>query len=371
MLQLLRDMGAPTESDDGQAMAWMGMPTDDEHMPGLATDEQLAELRAATGVGGERPVHRPDGDAPPGRDRHGELRRRARQERRRPDVRRRPGRGARPRRSPSSSRCIRSSDQPYTSRAMADRPPVPAGNGPPHASSASLPLPCRCLPSACRLHPRSAFPYRPPAPDKTVPGPPTPTTTLPTATTVPTITTPARHRAGHRRPRRPWRPWPRPGPAIGEVVDIGNAKSASGPGLVPCGRARRHPELLDHRVPGTVRRCLPTAVGRHIRRLPGAHQQDPGVRRLRVPHHLPGGVRLRRLLLRPGRLPRLRRRRPRGARPARRRLRPVGGGRSDGPRPRPRHPGAHRRPRPQRPDCLHRATSRLLLRGVVGARGAR
>ena len=26
MLQLLRDMGAPTESDDGQAMAWMGMP---------------------------------------------------------------------------------------------------------------------------------------------------------------------------------------------------------------------------------------------------------------------------------------------------------------------------------------------------------
>jgi uncharacterized protein (DUF305 family) len=50
MLQLLRDMGAPTESDEGQAMAWMGMaPTDDEHMPGLATDEQLAELRAAKG----------------------------------------------------------------------------------------------------------------------------------------------------------------------------------------------------------------------------------------------------------------------------------------------------------------------------------
>ena len=50
MLQLLRDMGAPTASDDGQAMAWMGMaPTDDEHMPGLATDAQLAELRAAKG----------------------------------------------------------------------------------------------------------------------------------------------------------------------------------------------------------------------------------------------------------------------------------------------------------------------------------
>ena len=49
MLQLLRDMGAPTESDDDQAMAWMGMPTDDEHMPGLATDAQLAELRSAKG----------------------------------------------------------------------------------------------------------------------------------------------------------------------------------------------------------------------------------------------------------------------------------------------------------------------------------
>jgi uncharacterized protein (DUF305 family) len=50
MLQLLRDMGAPTEGEEGQAMAWMGMAMDAEEMPGLATDEQLDELRAATGT---------------------------------------------------------------------------------------------------------------------------------------------------------------------------------------------------------------------------------------------------------------------------------------------------------------------------------
>ncbi len=49
MLQLLRDMNAPTEGEQGQAMAWMGMPMNDEDMPGLATDEQLAQLRAAKG----------------------------------------------------------------------------------------------------------------------------------------------------------------------------------------------------------------------------------------------------------------------------------------------------------------------------------
>lgn len=50
MLQLLRDMNAPTESEEGQAMAWMGMAMNDEDMPGMATAEQLAELRASSGT---------------------------------------------------------------------------------------------------------------------------------------------------------------------------------------------------------------------------------------------------------------------------------------------------------------------------------
>jgi uncharacterized protein (DUF305 family) len=31
-------------------MAWMGMPTTHDAMPGMATDEQLAELRASSGA---------------------------------------------------------------------------------------------------------------------------------------------------------------------------------------------------------------------------------------------------------------------------------------------------------------------------------
>lgn len=50
MIQLLRDMDAPTESEEGQAMAWMGMAMNDEDMPGMATAEQLAELRASSGT---------------------------------------------------------------------------------------------------------------------------------------------------------------------------------------------------------------------------------------------------------------------------------------------------------------------------------
>lgn len=50
MIQLLRDMDAPTESEEGQAMAWMGMAMNDEDMPGMATAEQLAELRSSNGA---------------------------------------------------------------------------------------------------------------------------------------------------------------------------------------------------------------------------------------------------------------------------------------------------------------------------------
>ena len=50
MIQLLRDMHADLSSDDGMAMAWMGMPTDPDQMPGMATAEQLHELANASGT---------------------------------------------------------------------------------------------------------------------------------------------------------------------------------------------------------------------------------------------------------------------------------------------------------------------------------
>jgi uncharacterized protein (DUF305 family) len=50
MLQLLADMDAPTVSEDGTAMAWMGHAGDPSTMPGMATAEQLDELAAATGA---------------------------------------------------------------------------------------------------------------------------------------------------------------------------------------------------------------------------------------------------------------------------------------------------------------------------------
>jgi uncharacterized protein (DUF305 family) len=49
MLQLLAEMGAPALAEDGQAMAWMGHPVDASEMPGMATEEQLDALAAASG----------------------------------------------------------------------------------------------------------------------------------------------------------------------------------------------------------------------------------------------------------------------------------------------------------------------------------
>jgi uncharacterized protein (DUF305 family) len=49
MLRLLEEMGAPTVSDDGMAMAWMGHPVEPSEMPGMATPDQLDELARATG----------------------------------------------------------------------------------------------------------------------------------------------------------------------------------------------------------------------------------------------------------------------------------------------------------------------------------
>jgi uncharacterized protein (DUF305 family) len=54
MIQLLREMGAPTESDEGQAMAWMGMPMNDADMPGMASDDELDALSIASGAEADR-----------------------------------------------------------------------------------------------------------------------------------------------------------------------------------------------------------------------------------------------------------------------------------------------------------------------------
>ncbi len=50
MIQLLRDRDAPEAAESDQAMAWMGMPTTHEAMPGMATDEQIEELAGAEGA---------------------------------------------------------------------------------------------------------------------------------------------------------------------------------------------------------------------------------------------------------------------------------------------------------------------------------
>ena len=54
MIQLLRGMGAPEAAETDEAMAWMGMPTTHETMPGMATQAQLDELAASSGAAADR-----------------------------------------------------------------------------------------------------------------------------------------------------------------------------------------------------------------------------------------------------------------------------------------------------------------------------
>ena len=49
MIQMLRDMGQPEAAETDEAMAWMGMPTTQEQMPGMATEDQLRQLAASSG----------------------------------------------------------------------------------------------------------------------------------------------------------------------------------------------------------------------------------------------------------------------------------------------------------------------------------
>jgi uncharacterized protein (DUF305 family) len=49
MVQLLHEYGQPEANETGTAMAWMYQPVPVAQMPGLATDAQIAQLKAATG----------------------------------------------------------------------------------------------------------------------------------------------------------------------------------------------------------------------------------------------------------------------------------------------------------------------------------
>lgn len=54
MVQLLRLFGAAETNESNQVMGWMGHAMALEMMPGLATDEQLTELRDARGADADR-----------------------------------------------------------------------------------------------------------------------------------------------------------------------------------------------------------------------------------------------------------------------------------------------------------------------------
>jgi uncharacterized protein (DUF305 family) len=54
MIQLLRDLDAPESAETDEAMAWMGMPIPRDQMPGMATEEQVEELGAASGADADR-----------------------------------------------------------------------------------------------------------------------------------------------------------------------------------------------------------------------------------------------------------------------------------------------------------------------------
>ena len=54
MVQLLHDYGQPDSNESGTGMAWMSMPLPIAQMPGMATADQLAAMKAATGVDADR-----------------------------------------------------------------------------------------------------------------------------------------------------------------------------------------------------------------------------------------------------------------------------------------------------------------------------
>jgi uncharacterized protein (DUF305 family) len=49
MVQLLREYGQPEANESGTGMAWMSMPLPIAQMPGMASADEIAELKAASG----------------------------------------------------------------------------------------------------------------------------------------------------------------------------------------------------------------------------------------------------------------------------------------------------------------------------------
>jgi uncharacterized protein (DUF305 family) len=54
MVQLLHDYGQPDSNESGTGMTWMSMPLPIAQMPGMATAEQVAAMKAATGIDADR-----------------------------------------------------------------------------------------------------------------------------------------------------------------------------------------------------------------------------------------------------------------------------------------------------------------------------
>ena len=348
MIQMLRDMDAPEAAETDEAMAWMGMPTTHDQMPGMATEEQLDELGAVAWRRGRPAVRRADERPPPGRDPHGRVRRHRGRRRRGAGDGRVDGRRARPRRSSSSkawsSRRVAAVGPgcSYT-RFDGDPPSVPGGGR-------------GVAPRGGLLgRPGGRHRRRTREPDRPRPG------RRPLSR--PSATAPSTDSDGAARLRRTAVRSP-PGTSMHRR---GRRQAGAGLRRLPRRRLERHPALVVRAVPGDLRRSAGPAARRGVRRLSRAHRPDPRVRPERR-DDVRGDHRVRRVLLPRRRLHRLRRRRGRGPLLTRRRVRTDDPRRGDGPRVRPRDPGPRRRARPQRGHDRHRAAGGLLRRGVGRSR---
>ncbi len=54
MIQMLRIIGAPEAAETDEAMAWMGMPTTHDAMPGMASEDDLVALAESSGAEADR-----------------------------------------------------------------------------------------------------------------------------------------------------------------------------------------------------------------------------------------------------------------------------------------------------------------------------
>ena len=85
-------------------------------------------------------------------------------------------------------------------------------------------------------------------------------------------------RRSRRRPSAPTPPPTAPPTAVGELLDLGDAKPARDYDDFVARRPRRPRALVVRAVPGAVRRPVRAAGRRRLRRLSRAHDADPGLR---------------------------------------------------------------------------------------------